>query len=380
MEITVLQKNLKKGINIIQNIIGKNLTLPILNNILLKIEKKQLKLVSTNLEIAILHWTPCKVKKEGEITIPAKLFSDLVNNLPDKKIEIKSNKNNSLQIKCDNFKSNIKGMEAKEFPIVPKIKTKPILKIKADKLNKSLSQVVNFSSISDIRPEISGVFIDINSKEIKFVTTDSFRLGEKTILLVDKNKKEVSLTPDKKTKFKKSIIVPSRTIQELMRILSEEKDVMVEISIEQNQILFKTPNSQIVSRLIEGSYPNYKQLISDKFETSIKLDTDKFLNAVKVTSLFSTKINDVRLKVIPKKSLIKIYAQDMETGENVSELKSEIKGKEVEIIFNHKYLLDGLNGISSNKVSLGLNGETNPGILKPVDDSNFIYVIMPIKL
>ncbi|MFW6130441.1 MAG: DNA polymerase III subunit beta, partial [Atribacterota bacterium] len=374
MEITVLQKNLKRGINNIQNIIGKNLTLPILNNILLKIENKQLKLVATNLEIAILHWTPCKVKKEGEITVPAKLFSDLVNNLPDKKIEIKSNKNNSLQVKCENFKSSIKGVEAKEFPIVPKIKAKPILKIKASKLNQALSQVINFSSISDIRPEISGMLIDIDSKQIKFVTTDSFRLGEKTIL-VGKNKKEVSLVSDKKTKLKKSIIIPSRTIQELMRILSEEEEVMAEMSIEQNQVLFRTPNSQIISRLIEGSYPNYKQLISDKFETSLTLDTDKFLNAVKVTSLFSSKINDVRLKVIPKKSLIKIHAQDMETGENISELKSEIKGKEVEIIFNHKYLLDGLNGINSSKLSLGLNGETNPGILKPADDSNFIYVI-----
>ncbi len=379
MEITALQKNLKKGINIIQNIIGKNLTLPILNNILLKIENKQLKLVATNLEIAILHWSPCKVKKDGEITIPAKLFSDLVNNLPDKKVEIKSNKNNSLQIKCENFKSSIKGVGAKEFPIVPKIKSKPILKIKADKLNKALSQIINFSSVSDIRPEISGVLIDINPKQIKFVTTDSFRLGEKTIL-IGKNKKEISLSSDKKAKFKKSIIVPSRTIQELMRILSEEEDTIVEMSVEQNQILFKTSNSQIISRLIEGSYPNYKQLISDKFETSLKVDTDKFLKAVKVTSLFSSRINDIRLKVIPKKSLIKIYAQDTETGENVSELKSEIKGKEVEIIFNHKYLLDGLNGINSNKVSLGLNGETNPGILTPVDDSKFIYVIMPIKL
>jgi len=379
MEITILQKNLKKGINIIQNIIGKNLTLPILNNILLKIEKKQLKLVSTNLEIAIVYWTPCKVKKEGEITVPAKLFSDLINNLPDKKVEIKTNKNNLLQIKCENFKSSVKGIEAKEFPIVPKIKTKPILKIKADKLNKALTQVVNFSSISDIRPEISGVFINIDSKQIKFVATDSFRLGEKTVL-VSKNKKEVVLNPNKKTKPKQSIIIPSRTIQELMRILSEEEDEMVEMSIEQNQVLFQTSNSKIISRLIEGSYPNYKQLISDKFETSLKLDTEKFLKAVKVTSLFSTKINDIRLKVIPKKSLVKIYAEDMETGENVSELKSEIKGKEVEIIFNHKYLLDGLNEINSNKVSLGLNGETNPGILKPVDDSNFIYVIMPIKL
>jgi len=366
MEIIILQKNLKKGIGIVQNIIGKNLTLPILNNILLIVEKKQLKLITTNLEIAIIHWTPCKVKKEGEITVPAKLFSNLINNLPDKKIEIK-NKNNLLQIKCENFKPSIKGLEAKEFPIIPKIKDKPIIRIKASKLNQALSQIVNFTSLSDIRPEISGIFININSKQIKFVATDSFRLGEKTISF-------------KGDKIKKSIIIPLKTIQELIRILTEENEEMVEISVEQNQILFKTSNSQIISRLIEGSYPNYEQLISKKFDTSLILDTNEFLNAVKVTSLFSSKINDIRLKVMPKKSLVEIFAQDAEIGENISQVKGEIKGKDIEIIFNHRYLLDGLNNIDSDKVMLGLNGETSPGIMKPVGDPSFVYVIMPIKL
>jgi len=365
MEITILQKNLKKGIDTVQNIIGKNLTLPILNNILLTVEKKQLKLISTNLEIAIIHWTPCKVKKEGKITIPAKLFSNLTNNLPNEKIEIK-NKNNLLQIKCKNFKSNINGMNAEEFPLIPKIKNKPIIKIKASKLTQALNQIVNFVSLSDIRPEISGILIDINSKQIKFVATDSFRLGEKTISL--------------KSDTKKSIIIPLRTIQELIRILGDQSEEMIEISIEQNQVLFKTPDTQLISRLIEGSYPNYEQLISEKFETSLIMDTNEFLNAVKVTSLFSSKINDIKLKVIPKKSLIKIFAQDTEIGETTSELKGEIKGKEVEIIFNHKYLLDGLNNMGSKKVMLGLNGEINPGIIKAVGDPSFVYVIMPIKL
>jgi DNA polymerase-3 subunit beta len=369
MEIICLQENLKKGINIISNIIGKNLTLPILNNILLTVEKKRLRLISTDLEIAITHWTSGKVKKEGEITIPAKLLSEFINNLPNKKIEIKT-KDNSLQIKCENFKSIIKGIDSKEFPIIPEIKGESIIKIKALELRQAFSQVVNFTSLSDIRPEISGVLINFNSKEIKFVATDSFRLGEKILFL-----------KGNRSRVKKSVIIPLRTVQELIRILGEQdKEEVVEILIEQNQILFKTLDSRLISRLIEGTYPNYEQLISKQFETNLILDKNEFLNTVKISSLFSSKINDLRLKVVPKKSLVEVFAQDAEIGENISELKGEIKGKEIEIIFNHKYLLDGLNNISSNKVILGLNGEASPGILKPVGDLSFIYVIMPIKL
>lgn len=375
MEIVGLQENFKKGLNTVQNIIGKNLTLPILNNVLLTVEKKRLRLISTDLEIAITHWISCKVKKEGEITIPAKLFGDFMNNLPNKKIEMKT-KNDLLQIKCENFESTIKGISSKEFPIIPKIKGNPIMKIDALKFKQALSQVVNFTSLSDIRPEISGVYMNFNSKQIKLVTTDSFRLGEKTISL-----KGVLSARENKSGDKKQVIIPLRTAQELIRILAEQsKEELIEVLIEHNQIMFRTLDTQIISRLIEGTYPNYEQLIFKQFETNLVLNKNEFLNVVKITSLFSSKINDLRLKAMPKKSLVEISAQDAEVGENISNLKGEMKGKEIEIIFNHKYLLDGLNNIDSDKVMLGLNGETNPGILKPVGDPSYIYVIMPIKL
>ncbi len=370
MEITILQENIKKGISIVQNIIGKNLTLPVLNNILLTVENKRLKLTATDLEMAITHWTSCKIKKEGKVTVPAKLFSEFVNNLPNKKIEIRA-KNDLLQVKCENFKSAVKGIESKEFPLIPKIKGESIVKLEALKLKEAFGQVVNFASLSDIRPEISGILAQFTSKEIKFVATDSFRLGEKTITI-----------KGNQNKIKQAeVIIPLRTVQELIRILSEqEKDELIEISIEQNQILFKTSNTQIISRLIEGKYPNYEQLISKQFETSLTLDRAELLNNVKITSLFSSKINDLRLKIIPKKSLVEMFAQDIEVGENTSQLEGEAKGKEVEIVFNHKYLSEGLNNINAGKVMIGLNGDSNPGIIKPVGDSSFVYVIMPIKL
>jgi len=371
MEIVILQENLKKGISAVQNIIGKNLTLPILNNILLSTENNLLKLTSTDLEIAISYWVPCKIQKKGQITIPTRLFSNFINNLPVKKIELKTKTNNVIQIKCENFKSNIKGLDAKEFPIIPKIKTNLKTKIECEKLIQGLNQVINFTSLSNIRPEISGVFINFNSKKIKVVATDSFRLGEKVINLTNKETDQV----------KNSIIIPLKTAQELIRVLSDKnKDELIEIFIEKNQVLFKTKELELISRLIEGNYPNYEQLITDQFETTLILDRIEFLNAIKISSLFSSKINDVKLKVFPKKSLVEILAQDIEVGENISTLKGDIKGKEIEVIFNYKYLIDGLNSIETKKIIFGLNGEINPGIIKPVGDQSFIYVIMPIKL
>jgi len=371
MKIICLQENLKKELNIVQNIIGKNLTLPILNNILLNTEKKQLKLSATDLEIAITDYVACKIEKEGSITVPAKILVNFVNNLPNKKIDINV-KNNSINLKCENYKSNIKGLDAGEFPIIPKIKNEPIIEINSMLLKNSLEQVINFTSLSDIRPEITGILFDYSSnKEIKLVTTDSFRLGEKTISLKDNKIKKQG---------QGSVIIPYKTAQELIRIISNQEEVMIKISVENNQILFDFSKIQIISKLIEGAYPNYQQLISQQLETTIVIDKEEFTKAVKLSSFFSSKINDVRLKINSKKSLVEIFSQDVELGENFSEIEAEIKGKDLEIIFNHKYLLDGLNNINSKKILLGLNTESGPGIIKPEGDSSFNYVIMPIKL
>jgi DNA polymerase-3 subunit beta len=371
MKIICLQENLKNGLNIVQSITGKNLTLPILNNILLSIDQKQLKLSTTNLEMAITSHISCKIEKEGSITIPAKLLVNFINNLPNKKIEI-SVKNNIANLKCDNYKSIIKGLDAKDFPIIPKIKSEPILEVDSFEFKNALEQVINFVSISDIRPEISGILFDFsNEKRIKFVATDSFRLGEKML-----NIKSIKTKKDDI----KSIIIPYKTVQELIRIISNQENNTLKISIENNQILFSLPETQIVSRLIEGNYPNYQQLISKQFDTTAIVKKEELIKAVKIGSFFSSKINDIRFKVNCKKSLIEVFSQDIELGENSSEIGGEIKGKDLEIIFNHKYLLDGLNNINAEKIIIGFNGEISPGIIKSEGMEDFTYIIMPIKL
>ncbi|MFH1129465.1 MAG: DNA polymerase III subunit beta [Patescibacteria group bacterium] len=371
MKIICLQENLKNGLNNVSNITGKNLTLPILNNILLSADKKGLKLSTTDLEMAITNEVACKIEKEGSITIPAKLLVNFVNNLPNKKIEINI-KNNTVFLKCENYNSNIKGLDSKDFPIIPKIKSEPIIEISSYEFKNALEQVINFVSVSDIRPEISGVLLDFNNeKKIKFVATDSFRLGEKILNIKDNKIKKEEL---------KSIIIPLKTAQEVVKIISNHENCELKISIENNQILFNLPETQIVSRLIEGNYPNYQQLISKQFDTTAIITREELLKAVKIGSFFSSKINDVRLKVNVKKSEIEIFSQDIELGENASEIKGDINGKDLEIIFNHKYLLDGLNNINSEKIVIGFNGDTSPGIIKPEGRDDFLYIIMPIKL
>ncbi|MBU4284888.1 DNA polymerase III subunit beta [Patescibacteria group bacterium] len=371
MKIICLQENLKNGLNIVQNITGKNLTLPILNNILLSADQKQLKLSTTNLEMAITSHILCKIEKEGSITIPAKLLVNFINNLPNKKIEINI-KNNIANLKCDNYKSIIKGLDAKDFPIIPKIKSEPILEIDSFEFKNALEQVINFVSISDIRPEISGILFDLsNEKRIKFVATDSFRLGEKILNIKSGKTKKDDV---------KSIIIPYKTVQELIRIISNQENNTLKISIENNQILFSLPETQIISRLIEGNYPNYQQLISKQFDTTVVIKREELIKAVKIGSFFSSRINDIRFKVDCKKSLIEVFSQDIELGENSSEIEVETKGKDLEIIFNHKYLLDGLNNINAEKIVISFNGEISPGIIRPEGKEDFTYIIMPIKL
>lgn len=371
MKIICLQENLKNGLNIVQNIIGKNLTLPVLNNIFLNTKNKQLKLSATDLEIAITNHISCRVEKEGSITIPAKTLFNFISTLPNKKIEIII-KNNVAYLKCENYKSSIKGLSAKDFPIIPKIKNNSILEINSFKFKDALEKVVDFVSFSDIRPEISGIFFEFSlDKKIKFVATDSFRLGEKVINIKNNKSKDIN---------KNSIIIPYKTAQELIRIITNQEEGLIKINIDNNQVLFNLSNIEVFSKLIEGNYPSYQQLISQQFETTILIEREELIKAIKLSSFFSSKINDVRFKISPKKSLIEIFSQEVELGENLSELKGEIRGKDLEIIFNYKYLLDGLNNINSKKIIFGFNGETSPGIIKPEGDSTFTYVVMPIKL
>ncbi|MDD2732053.1 MAG: DNA polymerase III subunit beta [Candidatus Pacebacteria bacterium] len=374
MRLSILQEKLKEGLNIVERVSSKSLSLPILNNILISTEKNFLNLAATDLEVGINWWVLAKIEKEGKITIPSRLFSSFINLLPNKKIDIKEEKNN-IFIECENYNTQIKGISADEFPIIPKINEGESVSFDINLFCQSVNQVVDIPVLSTTRPEISGVYFYFNKNLITITATDSFRLGEKKIFL----KNSFNL------KKEYSLIIPQRAVKEIINIFGEKKGEL-KVYFSTNQIMFEsfmeeTEHSQIqlVSRLIEGEYPNYKEIIPSKYATQIILDKNEFLNQIKAASLFSGKANEVKIKSGSGDKTIEISSQSSELGSNKSLIPAKIKGESVDISFNYRFLLDGILNIKSSEIIFELNSDSGPGVLKPVGDDSYIYVVMPIK-
>ena len=376
MKLICTQENLNKALNIVGKIINKNTTLPILNNILLKTEKGRLKLSSTNLELGINYWVGGKIEEEGEITVPTKLFANFISNLPNSNVEIKL-KGDVLNIKCDKYKTNIKGLNAKEYPLIPKIEAEPVFKINSSDFKQALVQVLPAISNSESRIEITGVFLDLSKldkNKITLVTTDSYRLAEKTLILKEENvnKEALSLAGNIS-----SVIIPKNAIQELIRDLDDEG--LLEVVISENQILFKFNNANMISRLLEGKYPDYKQIIPSKFETEAVVNINETANAIRVAGLFVSASNNIRLKTYPNSNILEVSSETSEIGSNNTKVAAEIKGKDLEVMYNHRYLSDGFGGIDGEKVVLKINSEKLPTVLTSATDKSLLCIIMPVR-
>ena len=376
MKLICTQENLNKALNIVGKIINKNTTLPILNNILLKTEKGRLKLSSTNLELGINYWVGGKIEEEGEITVPTKLFANFISNLPNSNVEIKL-KGDVLNIKCDKYKTNIKGLNAKEYPLIPKIEAEPVFKINSSDFKQALIQVLPAISNSESRIEITGVFLDLSKldkNKITLVTTDSYRLAEKTLILKEENvnKEALSLAGNIS-----SVIIPKNAIQELIRDLDDES--LLEVVISENQILFKFNNANMISRLLEGKYPDYKQIIPNKFETEAVVNINEIANAIRVAGLFVSASNNIRLKTYPNSNILEVSSETSEIGSNNTKVAAEIKGKDLEVMYNHRYLSDGFGGIDGEKVVLKINSEKLPTVLTSATDKSLLCIIMPVR-
>lgn len=374
MKLQILQEKIKKGIGVVERVSSKSLSLPILNNILISTKNNFLNMAATDLEIGINWWNFSKTDKEGKITVPAHLLSSFIGLLPNDKINISSN-NDNLFIECGKSKTEIKGISAEEFPIIPKIDEGEYITVNTSAFCFNLSQVVDIAASSTTRPEISGVFLGFSNNLVIMVATDSFRLAEKKVF----PKTGFSLNKDY------NVIIPQRAAKEIINIFGGyDKDLKIYFSA--NQIMFEVgmdetphPHIQLISRLIEGEYPNYKEIIPDKYLTQILINRNEFLNQIKTASFFAGKINEVRIKADPKKKEIEIMSQSPEIGKYESTASANIKGEPVEISFNHKYLLDGVVNIKSSELKLELSGDAGPGLVKPIEDDTYRYVVMPIK-
>ena len=372
MKIEILKENLKTGIAVVEKVIGKNISLPILDNVLMVSRDSFLNLISTDLETVIKFWVLTKVIKEGKLVIPAKLLSNFVSFLPNEKITLEE-KSQDLLIECENLKTQIRGYNPEDFPIIPEFKDIEYLEVDNKNFCQSLSQIIDIPANSQARPEISGIYFSFSKNNLKIVATDSFRLAEKNITLEKSVKKEYSF------------ILPQRPAKEVVNILGS-KDGSLKIYFSNNQVMFEFPMKeashpqvQIISRLIEGEYPNYQEIIPNQFKTNFIIKRDDFLNQIKTASLFSGRVNEVSVSVRDDKKGVEIFAKNPDIGENTSNITAKVDGEPIKVSFNYRFLMEGLLHIKSSEVIFEISKEEGPCIIKPVGDFSYIYVVMPIK-
>ena len=383
MKLTCTQENFKKAIFNSERMVSKQSTLPILNNILFETDMGGLKLSATNLEIGVSVQIGAKVENEGKITIPAKLISNFVNNLPHGENVSMEVVDQNLKIQSGTAKAMIKGLSAEDFPLLPKKNTEFILNIPSLKLKNIISKVITCVAINETRQELTGINLIFTEKEILFASTDSFRLVE------DKLELEIENIGTGYTDFisnKSTLIIPATTFIELSRIISSDTEQDVQIAIEEGQIFIEIDGTHIVSRLINGRYPEYKHIMPTEFKTRIVGEKSLIQGAIKMSSIFANgKTNEVVLKIDADAEKTLIEARSVETGENSSEIVVDITGPSQEIIFNSKYLLDGVNTITTSKIAILMNGESSPVAIKEIDEKtgevleNYTYIVMPIK-
>jgi DNA polymerase-3 subunit beta len=376
MKFISLVENLRRAVNLAERITGKNLTLPVLNNIYLTTNKNELHILATDLELGIELTVSGKVEKEGQVVIPAKTFSSFLNSLTEEKITLEVEKQ-SLKVKSENYEALFQGINPEDFPIIPEVKTEKYIEVDKNIFRDAVSQVLPSIGYISTKPELCGVYFKLEKNTLTLVGTDSFRLAEKTIS--DNNFKT-------NIKDNLEIIIPLKTMQEVYRISQEEPEDInfTKIYPEVNQVQFSFKNNgeiRLVSRLINGRFPEYSSIIPKEFENKITANKKDLADAVRVAGLFCGKINDIKLTINPTQKKITIEAQDPSLGksQNTIPIKT-IKGTTLEISFNYRFILDALNSIRGEEVIIGLNKENNPGLFKDDKDNSFVYVLMPIKI
>lgn len=372
MKFLCTRENMAKALAMVIGVAGKNVSLPILGNVLIKAGEQKVDFSTTNLELAIVSTLRAKVEEPGVFTVPARTLSGFVNLLSDEKVEI-SLKGNEIEVICGTSSTKIKGTPADEFPVVPVVGEGVGYLVDAEAIKKGLGQVFHAASKNEIRPELAGVLFSFNDEAgvLTMAATDSYRLAEKKIKL---------LQGEAKTR----IIVPARAAQEISHILSllngVENEKNVRLLITDSQIVLRSNDVELVSRLVEGQYPDYTQIIPKEFKTTAELSTNQLVKEVKAASLFTTVgVNAVSLDFDTARGVVVVSSISTQTGEHKSEVVSDIKGDKNNVLLNHRYVLDGLANIDTENSLVKLVNADSPCVIAPKNDQSFVYIIMPIR-
>lgn len=375
MKVSCLQDNLAKGLSIVQRAVSTRTSLPILSNILVATDGPRLKLSATNLEIGINCWIGAKVEDEGAVTVPARLLVDFVNSLPPERIEMNLNvRTNTLHLKCARFEANMNGIDPSEFPIIPAPEEDSRISMAADALRSVIRQVAFAAADDESRPILTGVNVVFDGDQATFAAADGFRLSVRTAPLKEPAPEPVS------------IIVPARALEEVFRIAVDQEDpVQIYVPKGKNQILFHLDSVDLVSQLIEGRFPDYKQIIPQAHTTRTTVNTGELLQAVKTINIYAREASNVaRLQIVAETDLapahINMNATAAQVGDNVGEVDATVEGPELEIAFNSRYLIEVLSVIDEPQVYLDTTTSSSPGVIRPVGNDNFTHVVMPMHI
>jgi DNA polymerase-3 subunit beta len=365
MKLKVTQENLNKALSVVSRVaVSRTPTLPILANILIKADKNLITVSSTNLEIATTVRVAGKITEPGSITVPARLISEFVANLPDETIDMELN-NQSLIIKSKQYKSTINGISAEEFPSLPTISKNTHLTIPSANLKGALSQTVFAASNDEARQVLTGVFMTVIDGELFLVATDSYRLAEKNI---GKNDHEIK------------VLIPSSAMQDLARIIQDNSGD-IDIYVDESQVQFSCGDVELISRLIDGNFPDYKQLIPANGEVTLTINKEDFINITKVSSLFAREsAGSITLDVSEEKQEVSIRSIASQVGDNTSKASAKIKG-EGDVTLNSRYLLDALNAFKSDSITMYFTGKTSPCVLRSADakQADYQHIVMPLR-
>ena len=374
MQAVVMREHLKEGLQIVERAVGRNPSLAALQNVLAVAEENKIKLAATDLQIGVICEFLANTTQKGSVVFAPRFVSPLLSVINEQHVSLEG-REEGLEIRAGSFHTTLRTANADEFPIIPTPKEADLfIEIQAGVLCKGLSQVVGMAGQSQARPEIGGVFFVFEKELLRVVATDSFRLAEKKLVFEKPNEKE------------QSFILPQRTAKELISIFGERQG-RVKVYISPSQVVFDYTNQeealplriQVVSRLIDGEYPYYQNVIPKDHKTKIVIVKEEFIAHVKAASVFAGKTSELVLVVDASKKTVSCNSKSVEAGENHSSLKAEVTGQNVAVAFNWRFLLEGLLQMRDSRCELMLNGEDGPALLRPGEQEGYVYVIMPIK-
>ncbi len=379
MKVTVLQENLAQGLGVVSRAVSPRTTLPVLANVLVATDEGRLRLSATNLELGITCWIGAKIEEEGSTTVPARTFSDLVHTLPGDQVHLTLDTNTqTLNVRCGTSNTDIKGIDAQEFPPFPVPEMDGAIRFKVDEFKEMVQQVTFAASSDEARPVLMGVSVTVDGDQVTMAAADGFRLSVRTATLAAPAAQPIN------------IIIPARALNELARILPtsapDDEDIAMVVPEGRGQVIFRVGNVELVSQLIEGTFPDYKQIIPRSYTSRTLVATESLLKACKQAEIFAREgSNVVRLDIKTgqsemEPSEVEISAASEETGKNETIIEATVDGSDLLIAFNVRFLREVLEVIKTPNVALETTAPNAPGVIRPVGDDRFIHVIMPMHL